>query len=225
MCGYVDGYLRQNGYRFALRDGPRIEEPLDNPPADGQSHLPPPPPSPGGAGLSLLHRELLPVNCAESYSRSATPRATRSATPRATPGQLHRELLPVCYTESYPVCYTESYSRSATPRSIAPRATPGLLHRELLPVCYTESYSRSIAPRVTPGLLLFNKSRSVEKGVKAKFRQLFFVNNDRPCLTKKRPHTIPSRDRGSQTLWLQRELLPVCYNESYSRFTETAACN
>jgi hypothetical protein len=138
MCGYVDGYLRQNGYRFALRDGPRIEEPLDNPPADGQSHLPPPPPSPGGAGLSLLHRELFPVNCTESYSRSATPRATRSATPRATPGQLHRELLPVCYTESYPVCYTESYSRSATPR-----ATPGLLHRELLPVNCTESYSRS----------------------------------------------------------------------------------
>ena len=130
MCGYVDGHLSQNGYRFALRDGPRIEEPLDNPPADGQSHLPPPPPSPGGAGLSLLHRELLPVNCTESYSRSATPRATRSATPRATPGQLHRELLPVCYTESF--------SRSATPR-----ATPGLLHRELLPVCYTESYSRS----------------------------------------------------------------------------------
>ena len=186
MCGYVDGYLSQNGYRFALRDGPRIEEPLDNPPADGQSHLPPPPPSPGGAGLSLLHRELLPVNCTESYSRSATPRATRSATPRAT---------------------------------------PGLLHRELLQVCYTESYSRSIAPRATPGLLLFNKSRPVEKGAKAKFRQLFFVNNDRPCLTKKRPHTIPSRERGSQTLWPQRELLPVCYNESYSRFTETAACN
>ena len=117
---------------------------------------------------------------------------------------MSRELLPVCYTESYS-------------RPIAPRATPGLLHRELLPVCYTESYSRSIAPRVTPGLLLFNKSRSVEKGVKAKFRQLFFVNNDRPCLTKKRPHTIPSRERGSQTLWLQRELLPVCYTESYSR--------
>ena len=52
MCGYVDGHLSQNGYRFAQRDGPRIEEPLDNPPADGQSHLPLPPPSPGAAGLS-----------------------------------------------------------------------------------------------------------------------------------------------------------------------------
>ena len=163
MCAYVDGYLSQNGYRFALRDGPRIEEPLDNPPADGQSHLPPPPPSPGGAGLSLLHRELLPVNCTESYSRSATPRATRSATPRATPGLLHRELLQVCYTESYS-------------RSIAPRATPGLLlfnkwitivhvsqrnvrtqsllGNAALKLCgHNESYSRFATTRATPGLL------------------------------------------------------------------------
>ena len=171
--------------------------------------------------LPLPPQEGLGCPCyTESYSRSIAQRATPGLLHRELPGLLHRELLPVnC---------TESYSRSATPRatrSATPRATPGLLHRELLQVCYTESYSRSIAPRVTPGLLLFNKSRSVEKGVKAKFRQLFFVNNDRPCLTKKRPHTIPSRERGSQTLWLQRELLPVCYNESYSRFTETAACN
>ena len=65
------------------------------------------------------------ANCTESYSRSATP--------RATPGQLHRERLPVCYTESF--------SRSATPR-----ATPGLLHRELLPVCNakkTKTHSRT----------------------------------------------------------------------------------
>jgi hypothetical protein len=41
----------------------------------------------------LLHRELLPANCTESYSRSVTP--------RASPGLLHRELLLVCYTESY----------------------------------------------------------------------------------------------------------------------------
>ena len=73
----------------------------------------------------LLHRELLPVCCTESYSRSVAP--------RATPGLLPRELLPVCCPESYS-------------QSGAPRATPGLLHRELLPVCGTESYSRSVAP-------------------------------------------------------------------------------
>ena len=196
--------------------------------------------------LPLPPQEGLGCPCyTESYSRSIAQRATPGLLHRELPGLLHRELLPVnC---------TESYSRSATPRatrSATPRATPGLLHRELLQVCYTESYSRSIAP---------SKSRSVEKGVKAKFRQLFFVNNDHTCLTKKRPHTIPFRERGSQTLWrtksyscsvepratpghctesysrsiaptatpglLHRELLPVCYTESYSRFTETAACN
>ena len=63
------------------------------------------PSQPFFSGEVPLHRELLPVCCAESYSRSVAP--------RATPGLLHRQLLPVCCTESYP-------------RSVAPRATPGL---------------------------------------------------------------------------------------------------
>ena len=54
-----------------------------------------------------LRRELLPVCCTESYSRSVAP--------RATPGLLLRELLPVSCAESYSrsaaPLRTESYSR------------------------------------------------------------------------------------------------------------------
>ena len=58
----------------------------------------------------FLHRELLPVCCTESYSRSVAP--------RASPGLLHRELLPICCTESY--------SRSVAPRAF--NALPVLCH-------------------------------------------------------------------------------------------------
>ena len=65
----------------------------------------------------------------------------------------------------------------------------------------------------------------VEKGVKAKFRQLFFVTNDHTCLTKKRLHTIPFRSEAlkrcgeprATPVLLSRELLPVNCTESYSR--------
>jgi hypothetical protein len=50
-----------------------------------------------------LHRELHPVFCAESYSRSVVPKATLRF------GLVCRELLPVCCAESY--------SRSVVPRS------------------------------------------------------------------------------------------------------------
>ncbi len=72
---------------------------------------------------SLSCRELLPVCCAESYSRAVVP--------RATPELLCQELLPV-----YPA---ESYSRFGVPRT-----TPELLCHELLPSCCAESYSQSI---------------------------------------------------------------------------------
>ena len=88
----------------------------------------------------LLHRELLPVNCTESYSIPVcyTESFSRSATPRATPGLLHRELLPVCNakktkthsrTNHHANCDNFKHHATATPR-----ATPGQLHRELLPV-------------------------------------------------------------------------------------------
>jgi hypothetical protein len=69
---------------------------------------------------SLMFRELLPVCCAESYSRFVMP--------RATPSLLCRELS----------------------QCVVPRATSGLLCRELLPVGCAESYSQSVAPRATP---------------------------------------------------------------------------
>ena len=129
----------------------------------------------------LLSRELLPVCYTESYSRSATPRATpgllrrQPAVQDPNPVLLSRELLPVCYTESYS-------------RSVTPRATPGQLQRELLPVCYTETALRLHGT----GLMRWHYPKTVrrnanpvEKSVKAKFRQLFFVNNDHTCMSHK----------------------------------------
>ena len=60
----------------------------------------------GRLGILMLHRELLPVSCAESYSRSV---ATKS-----TPGMLCRKLVSIYSNESYSLYITQ-------------RATPCLL--------------------------------------------------------------------------------------------------
>ena len=77
----------------------------------------------------LLHRELHPVFCAESYSRSVVPRATLRF------GLVCRELLPVCCAESYSrslvprsICYFSV--RSPTNWSVAPRRSVQRRHLE-----------------------------------------------------------------------------------------------
>ena len=160
MCGYVDGHLSQNGYRFALRDGPRIEEPLDNPPADGQSHLPPPPPSPGGAGLSLppethickAARSLMDLS--GSHASMSFTRGWGAGEPRPSWGEKEggggdfgylADVLPrlVGIVKPTALHVIETVGKGGTLAlwrtksyscSVEPRATPGQLHRELLQV-------------------------------------------------------------------------------------------
>ena len=104
-------------------------------------------------------RELLPVCCAESYSRSVSPIATPCAECRAR-CDIHRELLSVSVPRIAPglllphVCCATVHllSRCAVPCSYATfsgipcqvcRTHPGLPHRSALPVCCADCYCRS----------------------------------------------------------------------------------